>query len=204
MTRGVSVGVTVLGLALTTAGLPDTAAGPDVDWPSYAADHAATKYSPLGQINRDTIGTLEVVWRQPVIPDAIRNGDTTRGPVGSQNTPLMAGSLLYVSTGLGTVAALDAATGEVVWNAAPADQERTRQTRGVAYWTNGEEAPVIATLGPKLVSLDARTGARDLAFGEAGEVDLRLGLLRPFPGYYWNAAPLVQKSKPSIPPIARV
>ena len=39
--------------------------------------------------------------------------------------------------------------------------------------------------------MDAATGERDAAFGEAGEVDLRLGLLRPFPDFYWNAAPII-------------
>ena len=168
-----------------------------VEWSSYAADLAATKYSPLDQINKDTIARLEVVWRQPVIPDAVRNGNTIRGPAASQNTPLMVGGLLYVSTGLGTVAALDARTGDVVWNdASPVEAgegttERTRQTRGVAYWSDGEDARVIATRGSKLVALDATTGERCLDFGEGGEVDLRDGLLRDFPTYYWNSAPLV-------------
>jgi quinoprotein glucose dehydrogenase len=103
----------------------------------------------------------------------------------------MAGGLLYFSTGLGSIAALEPTTGEVVWNTGPSDDERVRQTRGVAYWTDGESQRVVATLGPKLVSLDARTGERDAEFGEAGEVDLRLGLIRPFPAFYWNAAPII-------------
>ena len=129
----------LVGLVLTTAGLPTTAAGQEVAWPAYAADAAATKYSPLDQINRDTIADVEIVWQQPVIPDVTRLGNMTRGPLLSQNTPLMVGGRLYVSTGLGSVAALDATTGEVVWNDVPvlepgADAPlRTRQTRGVAY-----------------------------------------------------------------------
>ena len=170
---------------------PRAVAGQTVEWPAYAADQAGTKYLPLDQINADTVHDLEIVWRQPVIPDAIRNGVTTRGPVGSQTTPLMAGGLLFFSTGLGTIAALEPTTGEVAWNTGPSDEERVRQTRGVAYWTDGDDRRVIATLGPKLVSLDARTGERDPEFGEAGEVDLRLGLMRPFPNFYWNAAPII-------------
>ena len=54
---------------------------------------------------------------------------------------------LYVSTGLGTIAALDPQTGEVIWNTGPSDGVRVRQTRGVAYWTDGEAARVVATLG---------------------------------------------------------
>ncbi len=186
----------LIGVAAATVGLvgslvPQTAAAQTVEWPTYAADQAGTKYLPLDQINADTVDGLEIVWRQPVIPDAIRNGVTTRGPVGSQTTPLMAGGLLYFSTGLGTIAALEPTTGDVVWNTGPSDDERVRQTRGIAYWTDGATRRVIATLGPKLVSLDARTGERDSDFGEAGEVDLRLGLLRAFPNFYWNAAPVI-------------
>ncbi|MCE2541503.1 MAG: PQQ-binding-like beta-propeller repeat protein, partial [Acidobacteria bacterium] len=175
---GVSAGILVSVLAL---GLAAPADAQTVEWPSYAADQAGTKYSALDQINAENVGDVEIVWRQPVIPDAIRDGDTTRGPVGSQTTPLMAGGMLYFSTGLGTIAALEPTTGEVVWNTGPSDGVRVRQTRGIAWWTDGEEARIIATLGPKLVSLDAGTGERDAGFGEAGEVDLRLGLIRPFP-----------------------
>ena len=116
--------------ALVAAALP--AAAQTVEWPAYAADKAGTKYLPLDQINAETVADLEIAWRQPVIPDAIRDGETARGPVGSQTTPLMAGGLLYFSTGLGTVAALEPTTGEVVWNTGPSDGVRVRQTRSVA------------------------------------------------------------------------
>ena len=188
---GNSTAVVALWSTLALALAPSPAAAQTVEWPVYASDHAATKYSPLDQINEETVASVEVVWRQPVIPDAIRNGDTTRGPVGSQNTPLMAEGLLFISSGLGTVTALDAVSGAMVWNTGPSDGVRVRQTRGVAYWTDGETSRVIATLGPRLVSLEAQTGARDFNFGDAGEVDLRLGLIRPFPEFYWNGAPLV-------------
>ena len=171
--------------------------GQTVEWPSYAADVAGSKYSPLEQINQQTVGDLEIAWRQPVIPEAIRDGSTVRGPVAAQNTPLMAGGLLYVSTGLGTVAALEPSTGDVVWNdavpvfAGTERNRRARQTRGVAYWTDGEDARVLAARGPKLVALNARTGERYPDFGTDGEVDLRDGLIRDFPDYYYLSAPLV-------------
>ena len=33
------------------------------EWRAYAADSAATKYSPLDQITADNFGELEVAWR---------------------------------------------------------------------------------------------------------------------------------------------
>ena len=189
----------LLAVAAALAGLAGSApaAAQTVEWPTYAADAAGTKYTRLDRINAATVNQLEIVWRQSVIPDAIRNGDTLRAPVAAQNTPLMAEGRLYVSTGLGTVAALDPTTGAVLWNdsepvfEAEGASQRTRQTRGVAYWTDGTESRVIAARGPKLLSIDARTGVRDPAFGDDGAVDLRRGLIRDFPDYYWNSAPLV-------------
>ncbi len=189
VSRGLSIGVTMF--SLVAMGQSGLATAQTVEWPAYAADQAGTKYLPLDQITKENVADLEIVWRQPVIPEAIRNGDTTRGPVGSQTTPLMAGGLLYFSTGMGTIAALEPTTGEVVWNTGPSDGERVRQTRGLAYWTEGDTRRIVATLGPKLVSLDARTGERDANFGEAGEVDLRVGLLRAFPTFFWNSAPII-------------
>ena len=189
VSRGLSIGMTVV--TLVAIGQSGLATAQTVEWPAYAADQAGTKYLPLDQITKENVADLEIVWRQPVIPDAIRNGETTRGPVGSQTTPLMVGGLLFFSTGLGTIAALEPTTGEVVWNTGPSDGGRVRQTRGVAYWTDGDTRRIVATLGPKLVSLDARTGERDSAFGESGEVDLRVGLLRPFPTFLWNSAPII-------------
>ena len=144
------------------------------EWRAYSGDNAGSKYSPLDQINADTVHDLQVVWRQSTIPDAVRQGSTNRASTSSQNTPLMVGGLFYVSTGLGTVAALDATNGEVVWFDAAPDgaQRRGGSSRGVAYWTDGDDARIIALVGSSLVALNAKTGARYPDFGAGGEVNL--------------------------------
>ena len=181
---------------VSLAGVPN-AAGQTGEWRAYAADKAGSKYSPLDQIDADTVHDLQVVWRQSTIPDATRGGNTMDAPSASQNTPIMADGRLYVSTGLGMVAALDAATGEVVWfDAPPAPGGQTRRrgapTRGVAYWTDGDDARVLAVLGSRLVALNAATGERYLDFGEAGEVDLVQGYDdRVVESFRWRSAPIV-------------
>ena len=105
------------------------------EWHAYAGDKASTKYTALDQIDAESIGDLRVVWRQSTIPDETRNGNAMRAPAASQNTPLMARGRLYISTGLGMVAALDATTGEVVWVDLPQVSEgeeprRRSATRG--------------------------------------------------------------------------
>ena len=115
------LGCLALVVALAVVGVPQGVEGQDGEWRVYGADNAGTKYAPLDQINMDTVHDLQVVWRQSTIPDAVRQGNTNRPSTSSQNTPLMVGGLLYVSTGLGTVAALDVTSGDVVWfDAAPA------------------------------------------------------------------------------------
>ena len=171
--------------------------GQTVEWRAYAADTASTKYSPLDQIDAETVEGLDIVWRQSTIPDETRQGNTLRAPGASQNTPLMANGRLFISTGLGRVTALDATTGEVVWFDAPVvaegeTAERGRPTRGLGYWTNGDDARVLAILGSKLVALNAETGERYPDFGDAGEIDLVQGYGdRRVESFRWQSAPLV-------------
>ncbi len=166
------------------------------EWRSYGADVASTKYSPLDQIDSGNVGDLKVVWRQSTIPEAVRQGRVVRAPSVVQNTPLMADGRLYVSTGLGTVAALDAGTGEVVWfDPLPAGSERRGgASRGVAFWKDPvtDEARIIAVVGSTLVALDARTGRRYDEFGDGGEVDLTEGYdIRSVSEFRWRSAPVV-------------
>ena len=179
--------------------VPDRAFGQTGEWRAYAADAASTKYSALDQIDADNVQDLRIVWRQSTIPDAVRQGNSMRPPVAVQSTPLMVGGLLYVSTGLGTVAALDATSGEVVWyDSAPVgDGQAVRRgsaTRGVAYWDDAEsdDERIIAVVASKLVALNAKTGARYADFGLDGEVDLTLGYDdRRVETFSWRSAPLV-------------
>ena len=81
----------------------------------------------------------------------------------------MVGGLVYVSTALGQVAALDAGTGEAVWTYDPRSYDRIErpanigwQHRGVSYWDDADSDDariVIATHDLRLIALDARTGA---------------------------------------------
>ena len=173
------------------------AAGQDVEWRAYAADAASSKYVPLDEIDAESVHDLEIVWRQSTIPDATRGGNDLRAPAASQNTPLMAGGRLYISTGLGMVAALDAATGEVVWYDDPpapegVERQRGRPTRGLGYWTDGDDARVVAILGDRLVALNAETGQRYPDFGDDGAVDLTEGYDDPrVDSFRWQSAPLV-------------
>src|SRR5215470_14578845 len=95
------------------------AAGKDTknhDWPAYSGDKASTKYSTLDQINKDTVKNLAVAWKQSAVPAELKGMfPDAQGPTNWQNTPVMVDGLLYMSSGVGVVVALDAVTGKVVW-----------------------------------------------------------------------------------------
>ena len=171
--------------------------GQDYEWKGYAGSNASLKYSSLDQINRDTVDQLEIVWRQSATPLEIRQGNPDAPvPFNYQNTPLMIGRRLFMSTGYGTVAALDATTGEVLWFDVPPQREgneisRGAASRGVAYWTDDQEERIIAVSGHYLVALDPVTGSRFPGFGNGGEIDLRQYEDFVVQSYTWRSPPLV-------------
>lgn len=191
--------VVVTCLVGVATALPSSTSAQTTEWRSYGSDVEGTKYSPLDQIDADNFGDLKIVWRQSVLPDAVRGDRDVRASIAAQNTPLMADGRLFISTGLGTVAALDATTGQVLWHDTPPDRdgepfERVRQTRGVAYWDDpqSDDARVIGIVGSYLVALNARTGARYPSFGNGGEVDLTHGYDdRTVETFSWGSPPIV-------------
>ena len=99
---------------------------------------------------------------------AIQEADPTIGPsFANESTPLMIGGVLYTSTSLSQVAAIDAATGATKWVFDPKIYENGLglpanlgwMHRGVAYWRNGDdERIVILTAFAQMIALDAKTG----------------------------------------------
>ena len=165
-----------------------------VEWPAYAGDVRATKYSPLDQISRQNVSRLQIAWRQSALPMEARGGRANVTVPGNyQHTPLMAGGLLYMSTSAGTIAALDPATGRVAWVGAVegATGPTAGASRGLAYWTDGKDARVVGLSGRYLVGLDAKTGKAAAGFGDGGRIDLAAGFDRPNQGFRWGGPPLV-------------
>src|SRR5688572_22267119 len=79
-------------------------------WPAYAADHAATHYSPLTDITPANVSQLAVVWEWAPGEKAVQEFGAQPGNF--QNTPLMIDNVLYVSTMYNRVVALDADSGK--------------------------------------------------------------------------------------------
>ncbi|HEX4997946.1 MAG TPA: pyrroloquinoline quinone-dependent dehydrogenase [Terriglobia bacterium] len=145
----------------------------NAEWPVFGGDLGSTRYSPLDQINRDNVNTLQVAW-------TFKTDNYAPAPVPqSESTPIMVKGVLYFTAGpRRNVIALDAGTGETLWVYRPdegvrGDRAPRKNTRGVSYWTDGrEERIILVTPGFHLIALDARTGHLVSGFGKSGIVDL--------------------------------
>jgi quinoprotein glucose dehydrogenase len=149
---------------------------PNMDWPTYGADLANSKYRPLDQINAANFNKLEIAWRFKT------DNLGSRPEFRLEGTPLVVNGVLYAAAGTRrSVVALDATTGEQLWvhgeheGARGAAAPRQLSGRGVAYWTDGKQERILyVTPGYRLIALDAKTGVPIPTFGKSGSVDLKL------------------------------
>ncbi|HEU4642981.1 MAG TPA: PQQ-dependent dehydrogenase, methanol/ethanol family [Gemmatimonadaceae bacterium] len=119
-------------------------------WPTYGRDYSNRRWSPLAQIDTANVGRLQLAWvHRSGIPHASESG------------PIVQDGVLYISTALNHVFALDARTGKKKWEYA--HQYRTTVdccaaiNRGVAVYGG---KVFMGTVDARLVALDARTGRK--------------------------------------------
>lgn len=168
-------------------------------WTHYAADAKSSKFSWLNQIDATNVKNLKLAWKWNSIDNEIiqtKALDTSY----YEATPIMVNDMLYTSTSLNQVVALNPATGEKIWSYDPKTYEAGFPGnsgfvhRGVAYWERGSKKRIlIGTNDAYLISLDANTGEPTSDFGNAGRVDLTLGLRRPVerPKYGVTSPPII-------------
>jgi len=126
------------------------------EWPVYAGDQGATRYSPLDEIDRENVGNLKVAWRH-------QTGDAAQRPATRiQCTPIVVDGVMYLSTPRLKIQALDAATGKLRWSYDLFSEMRLRGNpgvnRGVCYWEDGDDKRIFVVIKDQLLSIDAKTG----------------------------------------------
>lgn len=161
----------------------------DSDWAAYGRSNAATRYSPLRQINAENVRRLQRAW-------VYRTGDMPIEGMrkwGAETTPLKVGETLYLCSAMNKLIALDAASGKELWRYDPRVAKEyipyTAACRGVAFYEApqlAEDAPcrrriIEGTLDARLIAVDARTGEPCQDFGMHGEVSLTVGMGEVFP-----------------------
>src|SRR3974390_754494 len=88
-------------LAAQAPGSPAT-----VNWPLHNLDLAGTRYSALARINRANVRSLVPRWLfQHGVIDGVSN----------QTTPVIVDGTMYVTDSRGSVYAVDAADGHLLW-----------------------------------------------------------------------------------------
>jgi quinohemoprotein ethanol dehydrogenase len=123
------------------------------NWMSYGRTYDEQRFSPLKQINTQTIGELKLAWHYDL--DAARRGQ--------ESTPIVVDGVMYVTSAWSKVFALDAKTGTQLWTYDPkvpgekgVDACCDVVNRGVAVWKG---KVYLGALDGRLIALDAKTGA---------------------------------------------
>lgn len=123
----------------------------DAEWLSYGRTYDEQRFSPLAQINRNSVSHLGLAWWAEF--------DTDRG---QEATPLVHARILYTTTAWSKVFAFDAKSGVRLWSYDPkVPGEKARDAccdvvnRGLALW--GHQV-YVATLDGRLIALEGSSG----------------------------------------------
>jgi quinoprotein glucose dehydrogenase len=131
--------------AQRTSAVPPDA--PAADWPAYGRTNAGQRYAPLTQITAQNVGKLDVAWTFHT-GDMRHEGDPPETTF--EVTPLKIGERLYICTPHQHVIALDATSGQKVWEFDPKIRDRLAlqhlTCRGLSYTPGGGGMPA-ATVG---------------------------------------------------------
>lgn len=166
----------------------------NMDWALHNLDLAGSRYSPSDQITPDNVANLVPKWLfQHGVIDGVSN----------QTTPIIVNDVMYVTDSRGSVYALDAVDGHLLWT-----YDVTRKIgggrregyifrhRGVAY----DDGVIYTAAGSFLFALDANTGEPLPGFGEAGQAPVILNVLHQKDpgiataisvGYWFTTAPQI-------------
>src|SRR5579872_6153581 len=123
-----------------------------MNWFLYGRDFGETHFSPLKQVTDKNIQKLGLAWYLDI-----------DSPMGMSSEPVEVDGVIYVTTSLAVVYAVDAVTGRVLWKFDPHEQRgvstqnsyAVRANRGVAVW---EGKVYVATGDCRLMAIDAASG----------------------------------------------
>lgn len=122
------------------------------EWLAYGRTHNERRFSPSAQINTANVATLKVDWFLDL-----------PGDVGLVSTPLVVDGTLYFTGTMNVIRAVNAITGELLWEYDPQvareiqGKRRTgwKHNRGISFY---EGKLFAATWDGRLFALDAKSG----------------------------------------------
>ncbi|MEZ5568881.1 MAG: PQQ-dependent dehydrogenase, methanol/ethanol family [Halioglobus sp.] len=121
------------------------------NWMSHGRTYSEQRFSPLKQLDAENVGELGLAWYFDLPDDR-----------GIEATPIVVDGVMYVTGAWSKLFALNAATGELLWNHDPEVPPAWASNlccdvvnRGVAVWKG---VVIYGTLDGRLLGLDAATG----------------------------------------------
>lgn len=140
------VGVTFAGTVPNFVPLTDEAMRhPDPsNWLMWRGNYQAWSFSALNQVNRDNVKNLKLEWVWNMYEGA------------SEPAPIVYNGVMYLINTSNIIQALDAATGELIWEHHGGSETR-EDMRNIAIY--GDKI-IHATTDARLMALDARTGEK--------------------------------------------
>jgi quinoprotein glucose dehydrogenase len=148
----------------------------DSDWRNYGGNKAGNRYSVLKDINTENVKNLKIAWTYDTAEDSARN--KLGRNIEIQCQPIVVGDILYGTTPMLKLFAVDAATGKELWKFDPFKNKdpELHPSRGLAYWEDSGDKRILYTAGSGLYAINAGTGELIKEFGHNGIVDLHEGL----------------------------
>ena len=142
------------------------------DWLNFRRTDEAWGYSPLDQIDRDNVGQLQLVWSWAMDDSGAQEA-----------TPLVYDGIMYLPNPHDVIQALDAATGDLIWEYRPEiDPDAPRRGGGAQKNIAIYDDKIFGTTHQAhIVALDARTG----------QVVWDTQTADPSLGYEYSAGPIV-------------
>ncbi|HEX5667851.1 MAG TPA: pyrroloquinoline quinone-dependent dehydrogenase, partial [Chitinophagaceae bacterium] len=161
-----------------------------LDWPASGGSKANIRFAAVSQINTSNVHQLTPAWE-------FHTGDAdTVNHSQIQCNPLIIDGILYGTTPMMQLFALDASTGAERWTYNPFDSIDGAKAsffimnncRGVSFWDDGkEDKRLFYTAGSFLYCINANDGSLIKTFGDSGRVDLHAGLGRDVSQYFITA-----------------
>ena len=123
------------------------------NWLAYGRTYEEQRFSPLQQINRETVSELGLTWSRDMGTNRVQEA-----------TPIIVDGMMFLTSSWSRVFAVDAVTGDQIWAYDPkVPGEWGRRAccdvvnRGVAVYLG---RVYVASLDGRLIALDAATGIK--------------------------------------------
>ncbi len=119
---------------------------PAGDWLIFGRNYQRWSYSPLNQITRDNVKSLQLKWTW-AMNDSGAN----------QTTPIVHNGIIYLASPSNIVQALDARTGDLIWETR-AGPDQAPGYGGIRSIAISEDKVLLSTSDAHMVAINARNG----------------------------------------------